>query len=146
MASIHWGGNWGYPVERTERHFAHQLIDTGGVNIVHGHSSHHPKAIEIYRDKPILYGCGDFLNDYEGIRGHESFRSDLTLMYFPTFDVATGKLARFALVPMRIRHFRVNRACEEEAGWLEEMLNREGRNFGTRVARQRDDTFLLQWG
>jgi poly-gamma-glutamate capsule biosynthesis protein CapA/YwtB (metallophosphatase superfamily) len=67
-------------------------------------------------------------------------------MYFPTFDVATRKPSRFAAVPMHIRHFRVNRTCEEEAGWLEEMLSRESRNFGTRVVRQRDDTFLLQWG
>ena len=65
-------------------------------------------------------------------------------MHFPTFDVATRKLTRFAAVRC-IRHFRVNRACEEEAGWLEEMLSRESRNFGTRVVRQRDDTFLLQW-
>jgi len=30
----------------------------------------------------ILYGCGDFLNDYEGIRGYEEYRGDLALMYF----------------------------------------------------------------
>jgi hypothetical protein len=37
-------------------------------------------AIEIYRDKPILYGCGDFLNDYAGISGQEAYRGDLALM------------------------------------------------------------------
>jgi poly-gamma-glutamate capsule biosynthesis protein CapA/YwtB (metallophosphatase superfamily) len=145
VASIHWGGNWGYAITRAERYFAHELIDTGGVNVVHGHSSHHPKAIEIYRDKPILYGCGDFLNDYEGIRGRESFRPDLTLMYFPTFDGTTGRLSRFTLVPMRIEHFRLNRAREEDARWFEETLNHEGRDFGTRLDRQRDNTFLLRW-
>jgi poly-gamma-glutamate capsule biosynthesis protein CapA/YwtB (metallophosphatase superfamily) len=31
-------------------------------------------AIEGYRDRLILYGCGDFLNDYEGIKGYEEFR------------------------------------------------------------------------
>jgi poly-gamma-glutamate capsule biosynthesis protein CapA/YwtB (metallophosphatase superfamily) len=145
VASIHWGANWGYAIARAERDFAHELIDTGEVSIVHGHSSHHPKAIEIYRDKPILYGCGDFLNDYEGIGGHESFRPDLTLMYFPAFDATSGKLAHFALVPLRIRRFRLNRVRDEDARWLEEMLNREGRNFGTRLERQRDNTLVLRW-
>jgi len=33
------------------------------VDIIHGHSSHHVKAIEVYKEKLILYGCGDFLSD-----------------------------------------------------------------------------------
>ncbi len=145
VASIHWGGNWGYHIAQEQRAFAHQLIDAAGVDVVHGHSSHHPKGIEIYRDKLILYGCGDFLNDYEGIRGHESYRPDLALMYFPTLDAATGRLARFAMTPTQIRRFRVNRAPEDGARWLLETLNREGRQFGTRVERQPDNTFLLLW-
>ena len=44
VASIHWGGNWGYSIGRAERRFAHRLIDAAGVDVVHGHSSHHPKA------------------------------------------------------------------------------------------------------
>jgi len=133
VVSIHWGGNWGYEISQAERGFAQRLIDAGAADVVHGHSSHHPKAIEIYRDRPILYGCGDFLNDYEGISGHESFRSELALMYFPTLDAASGKLTRFALTPMRIRGFRVNLAKDEEAAWLAATLDREGRRFGTRV-------------
>jgi poly-gamma-glutamate capsule biosynthesis protein CapA/YwtB (metallophosphatase superfamily) len=58
----------------------------------HGHSSHHTKAIEIYRSRLILYGCGDFLNDYEGIGGYEEFRDDLALMYFPDMDPTSAVL------------------------------------------------------
>lgn len=47
VLSIHWGGNWGYHITRTEREFAHRLIDSGMVDIVHGHSSHHAKAVEV---------------------------------------------------------------------------------------------------
>jgi poly-gamma-glutamate capsule biosynthesis protein CapA/YwtB (metallophosphatase superfamily) len=133
VVSIHWGGNWGYEISRSEREFAHRLIDAGAADVVHGHSSHHPRAIEIHGDRPILYGCGDFLNDYEGISGHEPFRSELALMVFPAFDAATGKLQRLALTPTRIGRFRVNFAKEEEAAWLAAMLDREGRRFGTRV-------------
>jgi poly-gamma-glutamate capsule biosynthesis protein CapA/YwtB (metallophosphatase superfamily) len=135
VVSIHWGGNWGYDVSRSEREFAHRLVDAGAADVVHGHSSHHPRAIEIHRDRPILYGCGDFLNDYEGISGHESFRPELALMYFPTFDAVTGRLVRLSLAPTRIGRFRVNLANDEEAEWLAGMLEREGRGFGTRVER-----------
>lgn len=45
------------------------------MDLIHGYSSHHRKAIEVYKDKLILYGCGDLLNDYEGIGGYEEFRS-----------------------------------------------------------------------
>jgi poly-gamma-glutamate synthesis protein (capsule biosynthesis protein) len=145
VLSIHWGANWGYSIPAAQRAFAHRLIDTAGIDVVHGHSSHHPKGIEIYRTKLILYGCGDFLNDYEGIGGHESFRPKLTLMYFATIDAATGALARLTLTPMRIRHFRAQRAGEEDARWLEQMLSREGEKLGTRASRQTDNTLELKW-
>ena len=80
VMSIHWGPNWGFEIPEEHRRFA--LIDNAGVSIVHGHSSHHPIAIEVYRNRLILYGCGDFLNDYEGISGYEEFLDDLTLRYF----------------------------------------------------------------
>ncbi|MCZ6828873.1 MAG: CapA family protein, partial [Gammaproteobacteria bacterium] len=94
VASIHWGGNWGYTIPRRQREFAQALIDDAGIDIVHGHSSHHPKGIEIYKDRPIIYGCGDFINDYEGISGHEQYRGDLSLMYFVGVEPSTGKLNR----------------------------------------------------
>jgi len=56
--SVHWGGNWGYRISDEQIEFAHKLIDDAGVDIIHGHSSHHVKGIEIYKDKPIIYGCG----------------------------------------------------------------------------------------
>ena len=37
----------------------------------------------MHGDRLVLYGCGDFLNDYEGIGGNEGFRGELGLMYFP---------------------------------------------------------------
>lgn len=63
VVSVHWGANWGYEISDAQQRFAHALIDRTNVSVIHGHSSHHPKAIEVYRDRLILYGCGDFLND-----------------------------------------------------------------------------------
>lgn len=145
IASIHWGSNWGYHIPRAQRTFAHGLIDEGGADVVHGHSSHHAKAIEVYKGRPILYGCGDFLNDYEGIRGYEEFRGDLVLMYFVSMAPATGELARCDMKPLQIRNFRLNRASREDAQWLADLLSREGERLGTAVARGEDNTLRLSW-
>ncbi|MEW6440298.1 MAG: CapA family protein [bacterium] len=144
VASIHWGENWGYPIFRDQKEFAHGLIDAAGVDLIHGHSSHHVKAMEVYRGKLILYGSGDFLNDYEGIEGHEVFRDDLSLMYFARLDPATGKLLSLRMIPMQIRHFRVSRAAAPDALWLRDVLNREGSGLGTRVEVEADGTLTLQ--
>jgi poly-gamma-glutamate synthesis protein (capsule biosynthesis protein) len=127
VVSMHWGSNWGYEVARQKKSFARRLIDAGAADLVHGHSSHHPRPLEIYRERLILYGCGDFLNDYEGIAGHESFRPELALMFYPTLEASTGRLAQLTLTPVRIRRFRLQRASDEEAGWLTALLGAESR-------------------
>jgi len=145
VVSIHWGGNWGYEIPDAQREFAHALIDEAGVDVVWGHSSHHPKAMEVHHGRLILYGCGDFLNDYEGISGYESFRDDLVLMYLPTLARPAGELRRLTLVPFRIRQFRLQRASGEDTQWLAGTLNREGDRYGTGVDIDTDDTLVLKW-
>jgi poly-gamma-glutamate capsule biosynthesis protein CapA/YwtB (metallophosphatase superfamily) len=144
VASLHWGSNWGYRVPVPHRAFAHRLIEDAGVDVVHGHSSHHPRPIEVHRDRPILYGCGDLLTDYEGIGGYEPFRGELGLLYFPSLDAATGRLVRFAMTPTRLERFRLTRASREEGRWLTETLNREGRPFGARTRLHDDGTLTLE--
>ena len=126
------------------RRFAHALIDKAQVSIVHGHSSHHPMAIEVYRDRLILYGCGDFLNDYEGIGGHESYRPDLAVMYFADVDPADGTLAALQMTPLQIRRLRLNRASGDDVRWMAWRLDRESRRFGARV-QQAGDALALSW-
>lgn len=133
VASIHWGGNWGYKISSAQREFAQRLIDAAQVDVVHGHSSHHPKGIEVYQGKPIFYGCGDFLNDYEGISGHREFRGDLVLMYFVTLNTATGKLIGLTMTPLQIRRFRLNYAQPSDVRWLQQILDRESREMGARI-------------
>ncbi|HWP44201.1 MAG TPA: CapA family protein, partial [Blastocatellia bacterium] len=132
IASIHWGGNWGYLIPEEQISFAHRLIDEG-VSIVHGHSSHHVKAIEVYRERLILYGCGDFLTDYEGISGYEGFRGDLALMYVARVDARQNRILGLEMAPFQSRKFRLNRASIVDAEWLCDLLNRLGEPFGTRA-------------
>ncbi|MBI1732338.1 MAG: CapA family protein [Gammaproteobacteria bacterium] len=144
VASVHWGDNWGHHIPDSQLDFAHFLVDHGAVDLIHGHSSHHPKAFEIYRGKLILYGTGDFLNDYEGIGGNESFRSELTLMYFPTLDAVTGNLAQLRMIPLTIQRFSLHRAAPSDAQWLAETLNREGSRFGVSVRLNADASLSLE--
>lgn len=145
IASIHWGGNWGYDILPEQREFAHGLIDEAGIDVIHGHSSHHVKEIEVYKGKLIIYGCGDFLNDYEGISGYEEFRGDLGLMYFASIDPSTGSLAGLHMTPTRIKNFRVNYASRDEAAWLRDVLNREGERLGTSTEINDDNKLVLRW-
>ena len=145
IASIHWGGNWGYEIPDDQIQFAHQLIDSAGVDIIHGHSSHHVKAIEVYKDKPIIYGCGDFLNDYEGINGYEPYRDDLALMYFVQISPENGQLITLEMVPMEIRCFSSHRATKEDTLWLEKILNRENKRFNNHVELSDEKILTLYW-
>lgn len=144
VASIHWGTNWGYEVPRAHAAFAHRLID-GGVDLVHGHSSHHPRPIEVYRNKLVLYGCGDFIDDYEGIGGHEEARADLALMYFPSVESGTGELVGLRMTPMRIRKMRLNRVPTADAEWLRDRLTRISEAFGSRIEMAADGSLFLRW-
>jgi poly-gamma-glutamate capsule biosynthesis protein CapA/YwtB (metallophosphatase superfamily) len=147
IASIHWGGNWSYEIPREQVVFAHRLIEEG-VAIVHGHSSHHVKAIEVFKGRLILYGCGDFLTDYEGISGYPAtagFHGDLALMYLVELDSRSGKLITARLVPMQMRRFQLQRASAADAKWLCDLLNELGQRFGTASKLGEDNSLMLEW-
>src|SRR6266542_4079647 len=130
----------GYDIHPKQIAFAHRLIEEG-VTIVHGHSSHHVKAIEVFKDRLILYGCGDFLTDYEGISGYETLRGDLGLMYLIDLDSRNGQLMSARLVPMQMRRFRLERAPAADSEWLSNLLNK----LGTAVRLEKDSTLTLEW-
>ena len=132
VVSVHAGSNWGYGVSGRYTRFARRLVD-GGVDVVHGHSSHHPRPLEVYRGRPILYGCGDLVDDYEGIGGFESYRPDLRLLYLVTLDADTHELSRIRMVPMRARRLRLERVTGPDVLWLKQTLARISRKFGTAV-------------
>ena len=142
VVSVHAGSNWGYPVPRGYRRFAHRLVD-GGVDVVHGHSSHHPRPVEIYRGRPILYGCGDLVNDYEGISGWEEYRSDLRLLYFVTLDADSHELVELRMLPVRTRRMRLERAAAADAAWLRRVMDRISRSHGTHVQAGPDSLVAL---
>src|SRR5438874_4646077 len=144
VASIHWGSNWGYDIPPQQIAFAHRLVE-GGVAIVHGHSSHHVKAIEVFKGRLILYGCGDFLTDYEGISGYEDFRNDLALMYLVELDSRCGQLVSVQLVPMQMRRFRLEHVSAADACLLCDLLCQLGKQFGTKARLKENNGLTLEW-
>lgn len=145
VVSIHWGSNWGYHVPQDQIRFAHRLIE-GGVHLVHGHSSHHPRPIEVYRDRLILYGCGDLIDDYEGIAGEERYRDDLRLLYFPEVEPASGRLVRLRIAVTQARRMRLHPASTADTRWMCSVLSRVGRPLGTRAELDRDGMLLVEPG
>jgi poly-gamma-glutamate synthesis protein (capsule biosynthesis protein) len=107
------------------------LIDQG-VDVVYGHSSHHPRPIEVYRGGLVLYGCGDFINDYEGIGGYESFRGDLRLLYLARVVPQRG-LTELRMVPFQVHRMQLRHASRADARWLRDRMSRISRRFGVSV-------------
>jgi poly-gamma-glutamate synthesis protein (capsule biosynthesis protein) len=143
VVSLHWGSNWGYRVTPGQVSFAHRLVDHG-VDVVYGHSSHHPRPIEVYRGKLILYGCGDLIDDYEGIGGYEEFRDDLRLLYFASLEPATGRLTRLTMTPLQSRQIRLQRASLADAHWLCGVIQDASRPFATWVAMDGDGSLIVR--
>jgi len=107
MVSIHWGANRVAAPPLAHRRFARELIDSGTVDLVHGHSSHPPLPAELYRGRLILYGCGDLLNDYEGIDPTRTVEPAALALYRVELARDDGRLLGFARLPLRLRRFRL---------------------------------------
>ena len=90
--------------------------------MVHGHSSHHPLPVEVYRSKLILYGCGDLINDCEGTAEHGSLRGDVGCLYIVTLRSGSGRLDTLDMVPFQRRRFRLGTADAAAQEWLAQVF------------------------
>lgn len=129
IASIHWGLNWGYDIPQADMALARALIDHAGIDIVHGHSSHQPKQIALHHGRPIFFGCGDLINDYEGIRDYNRFGPRLVALYALTVDGTTVR--DINILPFRLRRFRLEVASTEDTRFLTDIINRHSQSLGT---------------
>ncbi|WP_416985208.1 CapA family protein [Streptomyces sp. T028] len=140
VVSVHWGSNWGYRAPRDQIRFARALVD-GGVDLVHGHSSHHPRPVEVYRDHLVLHGCGDFIDDYEGISGYAEYRDDLRIAWLVRLAADTGRLVGLSMVPLWARRMRLEPASDADRAWLRTTLDRI--SPGVRVTEAPDGTLTV---
>lgn len=143
VVSLHWGEGWGYDVSDEQRAFAHALVDEAGVDIVWGHGSHHPRPIEVYRSRLILYGIGDFQGESAN-GGHAGFRPDLAALYLPRLS-QDGSLNELRLWPLSVHLFRLKRAGAGDSHWLARTLTDAGLGLGTALEMQGDGSLRLVW-
>ncbi len=108
IVSAHWGPNWGYDPPAEHIPFAHALVDAGA-DVIFGHSGHIVRGIEIYKEKPIIYCAGDFIDDYAV---DEIERNDLgSIFVLETYDSTPSRLL---LYPTIIQQFQARRAKNGE--------------------------------
>lgn len=126
IVSAHVGSNWGPPAAQTQA-LAHELIDLGA-DLYWGHSNHTVQGIELYRGRPILYACGDFVDDYAVDPGE---RNDLSCLFEVTIDGA--RATRIHLHPVRIAGLQVNPAIGEDVRWMHRWLRDRMAAFNTKL-------------
>lgn len=146
--SVHWGPNYTWQPSPQIRDLAHFLIDECGVDIVHGHSAHHVQGVEKYNGKVIIYGCGDFVDDYAL---NEEFRNDLGGVWRVVVSShgsdsdsnsnSSGRrleLDRLEMFPTRCDRFQVTLldVDDEDHGWVRRKITRLSEELGTRVRRE----------
>lgn len=142
--SVHWGPNYQWIPDKKIQELAQWMINAG-VDVIHGHSSHHIQGVEIVQRQNtsrglIIYGCGDFVDDYaidEQYRNDLSALFQLHLSYLPSED-GRSKLVRLqslSIYPTRCSNFQVNRLSLEDMDWewtkekLAQLSNTEGKTW-----------------
>ena len=85
------------------------VICLRSVDLVYGHSAHVFQGIEVYRQRPILYDTGDFLDDYAI---DAKLRNDWSFVFL--LDVEGARMQRLRLRPVRLTYAEVNFAAGDE--------------------------------
>lgn len=146
--SVHWGPNYSWTPSDEIQSLAHFLIDECGVDLIHGHSSHHIQGVEVYKGKLIIYGCGDFVDDYAV---NTTYRNDLSGIWRVGLEeLQKGKLEvrTLELYPTKIKRFQTNliKGSDPDHAWVHSKFQQLCRSFGTEVQRKfgEDGQILVQ--
>ena len=127
ILSLHWGPNMVTAPPARFREFAHAAIDAG-FDVIHGHSGHLFQGVEIYRERPIFYDTGDFIDDY---RVDDWLRNDWSFVFL--IDIAERRCERVRLVPVHLHYARANLATGEESKAIRRRMIERCAALGTRV-------------
>jgi poly-gamma-glutamate capsule biosynthesis protein CapA/YwtB (metallophosphatase superfamily) len=127
ILSLHWPPSLVTPPPPLFREFAHAAIDAG-FDLVHGHSSHLVKGVEIHRGKPILYDTGDFIDDY---RAEERLRSEWSFVFLA--DIGATRIERIRLYPVRLGYARVDVAAPADSQEIRKTMKAACAALGTEV-------------
>lgn len=125
IVSTHWGPNWGYRPPARPHPVWSPLIDAGA-DVVFGHSCHVFQGIELYEGRPIIYGAGDFIDDYAV---DEIERNDQSFIF--TVETRDSQIYRLRLYPTVIRDFQARLATQGEAREISGKIQKLSAEFKT---------------
>ncbi|CAF1359148.1 unnamed protein product [Rotaria sp. Silwood1] len=123
--SVHWGPNYQWIPDKKIQELAHWMIHQG-VDLIHGHSSHHLQGIEIVQRQNgthglIIYGCGDFVDDYAI---DQEYRNDLGALFQLHLSISSQneklksiRLQSLSIFPTRCSNFQVNQLNLQDIDW-----------------------------
>lgn len=139
--SVHWGPNYSWDPAGEIRSLARFLIDECSVDLIHGHSSHHIQGVEVYKGKLIIYGCGDFVDDYAV---SPQYRNDLSAIWRVSVEKPKngpgGKLQvkTLEVFPSRIKRFQANllKKDERDHEWVMKRFGMLCKGLGTEVQKE----------
>lgn len=153
VVSLHWGPNYAWHPAPEIRTLAKWLIDECDVDLIHGHSSHHIQGVEILphhdgRKALIVYGCGDFVDDYAV---NERFRNDLSAAWSVSVresdsqgksgtggkegDGGKLEITKLDVFPNRIKTFQANllEPTDTDHQWVTRKFRELCKEMGTQV-------------
>lgn len=135
IVSAHWGPNWGYEPSPGHVPFGRRLIDAGA-KIVFGHSCHVFRGVEFYRGGAIMYGAGDFVDDYAI---DEAEPNDESFIFTAMVEAAVQE---FSLRPTVIENFHAKTADFPRAGLIAAKMKSLSGAFGTRSGWDEENGIL----
>ncbi|GJP32924.1 hypothetical protein CLOM_g17505, partial [Closterium sp. NIES-68] len=128
---LHWGPNYAWQPSAAIRRLAHALVDRCGADLVIGTSAHHIQGVECHHGTPILYSCGDFIDDY---RVDEEYRNDLSFLFQLHLDPVSCCFTSIGLFPNAIRALQASTGVSgEERRWLYARMRQLCGAMGTKV-------------
>lgn len=101
-------------IEPYQKELAHAAIDAGA-DVVFGHGCHMLQAVEVYKDKPIMYCLGNFVSDWIRVR---NYKDGLVVRIV----VQGRELKRVSLVPVTRGHANNVRMLDPSTGEGEKLL------------------------
>jgi poly-gamma-glutamate synthesis protein (capsule biosynthesis protein) len=132
IVSAHWGPNWGRQPPVSHPPAARALVEAGA-DVVFGHSAHIVRGVEVYRHRPILYSCGDFIDDYAVDTLERNDQSCIALV-----DVDGGRPTRVTLVPTMITRCQARIARGQDGRMIVHRLRERCESLGTPVVATSD--------
>jgi poly-gamma-glutamate capsule biosynthesis protein CapA/YwtB (metallophosphatase superfamily) len=137
--SVHWGPNYSWHPSPNIRSLAHFLVDECDVDIIHGHSSHHIQGVEVYKESLIMYGCGDFVDDYAV---NEEYRNNMGAVWrvHVKEDGMKLKPKRLEVFPTVIGGFQVQRldVSNKDHAWVCEKIRTLSSHYDTSFEKDLD--------